>query len=242
MYVVVGDAGECTLEQLLAKRLHLSGERCVEIELADELYEASIQRATLDETLANGLPVLLPRSQANRAPSSSFEDFLNLTVCQLTSGKRVKTFDQHVAVSIIGRQRPRLALEESQHLARTQAACIVEPIRAHWTCRQQFTMNLYLITRDRHNIETEGMAGSKVTPRDHGKRACIEGVSCPGHLCESVTVTKRDIREPVSDLLDRKIDNRSPRLEENITVSDPMCNEYIAGCGIDILRHWPEAM
>ncbi len=135
MHIVSRNPSECLLEQLLAERLHLSGERIVEIDLADELCQASIQRAALDDTLTNSLPVLLARSQADHGPGSSCEDLLHVTMCQFTPSERVKAIDQHVAVGVIGRQRRRLASEVSQHLGGTQATCIVESIRPHWACR-----------------------------------------------------------------------------------------------------------
>src|SRR5947207_6064600 len=100
-------------------------------------------------------------------------------------------------------------------------------------------MHLNLAAGDSHHIETEGMAGSKVAPRDHSERAGIETMSCPGHLREAMAVTKCDIREPVSDLLNGEIDSCSPGLEEYIAIRDPMRNQHITGCRIDILWNWP---
>jgi|SRR6266545_5339520 len=98
-------------------------------------------------------------------------------------------------------------------------------------------MNLNLATRDRHHIKPEGMPRSKVAPRDHGKRARIEGVPCSWHLCEAMAVTERNIREPVSDLLDGEIDGCSPGVEEYIAVGDPVCNQHVAGGRVDILKN-----
>ena len=119
MHVVSRNLSECTLEQVLAERLHLSRERPVEIESADKLRQASIWCTALDEALTNGVPVLLACSQANHAPGTGCEDLLNVTMWKLTPSEWVKAFNQHVAVGVIGRQGCRLAFEESQHVGPT---------------------------------------------------------------------------------------------------------------------------